>query len=72
VIHGNIFEDRNKAVYIDFVTNADGALANQKGIISGNYFASDTLTNVLVKTHLTGFSAPGNYYNVGIKDTSAF
>lgn len=71
-IQGNIFEDKNKAVYIDFVTNIDGAAANQKGVISGNYFNSATLTNVLVKINGTGFGAPGNYYQVGIKDTSAF
>ena len=72
VIHQNIFEDKNKAVYIDFLTNADGAAANQKGVISGNWFNSATLTNVLVKINGTGFGAPGNYYQVGIKDTSAF
>lgn len=72
VVHGNIFEDKNKAVYIDFVTNIDGAAANQKGVISGNYFNSATLTNVLVKINGTGFGAPGNYYQVGIKDASAF
>lgn len=71
-ILNNVFADKNKAVYIDFVTNIAGAAALQTGVIAGNAFNSATLTNVLVKINGTGFGAPGNTYQVGIKDASAF
>jgi len=70
VIHGNIFEDKNKATYIDITTNRDGAAGNQSGTVSGNYFATDTMTTTKIKAVGTAFTFIGNYDTVGIFDGS--
>jgi hypothetical protein len=68
---GNTFGDKNKAVYIDLTTNADGAAGNQNGAIVGNYFAADAITTTSVKMVGTGFTFAGNFDTVGVVDGSA-
>jgi Protein of unknown function (DUF1565) len=67
---GNIFEDKNKTTYIDITTNADGAAGSQSGTITGNIFASDTMTTTVVKMVGTAFTFPGNIDTVGVVDGS--
>lgn len=71
LISGNHFVDKNKSVYIDMTTNADGVAGNQNGAINGNYFAADALAaGGAVKIVGTGFTFTGNYITTGIKDGS--
>lgn len=71
VIRNNMFEDKNKACYIDLTTTNGGAAGDQTGTISGNYFCCDAITaGNEVKMVGTGFTFAGNYYTVGIKDGS--
>lgn len=70
VIQANIFEDKNKATYLDFTTSNGGAAGDQSGIVLGNYFASDTMTTTVIKAVGTAFTFPGNYNTVGIFDGS--
>lgn len=68
---GNHFEDKNKAVYIDFTTTNGGAAGDQTGAITGNYFAADAITaGNEVKMVGTGFVFNGNFTTVGVKDGS--
>lgn len=72
-ISGNVFADKTKAVYIDFVTNIDGPAASQTGTIAWNFFnTTAALTNVIVKVNGTGISVPGAVTTKGVVDTSAF
>jgi hypothetical protein len=72
-IIGNYFADKNKAVYIDFVTANGGAAADQTGMIANNYFNStNALTNVLIKVNGTGFAVIAAYSAIGITNASAF
>lgn len=72
-IRNNFFADKTKAVYIDFVTNADGPAASQTGMIGFNTFnTTATLTNVIIKINGTGFAMPGAITAKGVVDTSAF
>lgn len=71
VIDGNIFEDKNKATYIDFTTTNGGAAGDQSGTVSRNGFASDTITTTKIKAVGTAFTFMGNYDTVGIFDGSA-
>lgn len=72
-IYGNQFVDKLKATYIDITTNEDGAAANQKGSINGNYFANDSapMTTTQIKMVGTGFTFAGNYNTSGIVVGSA-
>jgi len=70
VIQGNLFEDKNKATYLDFTTANGGAASDQSGTVAGNGFATDTMTTTKIKAVGTAFTFPGNYDNVGIFDGS--
>ena len=72
-IYGNQFVDKIKATYIDITTNEDGAAANQKGSINGNYFANDSapMTTTQIKMVGTGFTFSGNYNTSGVVVGSA-
>lgn len=67
---GNQFIDKNKAVYIDLTTTNGGAASAQTGTITGNSFASDTMTTTKVKMVGTGFTFMGNIDTVGVVDGS--
>lgn len=72
-ILNNYFADKNKAVYIDFLTNIDGPAASQTGTIMNNWFNStNALTNVLIKVNGTGFAVVAAYSAIGITNASAF
>jgi hypothetical protein len=71
VIHGNIFETKNKTNYIDLTTSNGGAASDQTGIISGNYFAADAINTTNIAMVGTGFTFVGNYNTVGVVDGSA-
>jgi len=70
VIQGNIFEDKNKATYLDFTTANGGAASDQSGTVAGNGFATDTMTTTKIKAVGTAFTFMGNYDTVGIFDGS--
>jgi hypothetical protein len=70
VIHGNIFETKNKTNYIDLTTSNGGAASAQTGIISGNWFAADAITTTNVAMVGTGFTFVGNFDTVGVVDGS--
>lgn len=67
---GNVFADKNKAVYIDLTTTNGGAASDQSGSIVGNYFASDTITTTKIKMVGTAFTFMGNFSTVGVVDGS--
>jgi hypothetical protein len=72
-IINNYFADKNKAVYIDLLTNIDGPAASQTGTLMNNYFNSTAaLTNVLIKINGTGFACVAAYSAIGITNASAF
>lgn len=56
VVSNNVFEDKNKATYVDLTTNEDGAAANQKGMFANNFFAANTLNSTSIKATGTGFA----------------
>lgn len=67
----NYFADKNKAVYIDITTNADGPAGSQTGLIAGNHFACDAIVAATqVKMVGTGFTFVGNFDTVGLVDGS--
>lgn len=68
---GNIFADKNKTCYIDLTTSNGGAASDQTGVINGNFFAADAITaGNEVRMVGTGFTFPGNFNTVGVKDGS--
>jgi hypothetical protein len=67
---GNIFEDKNKATYIDFTTTNAGGASKQSGTVDGNIFCTDTMSTTIIKAVGTAFTFPGNADNVGIFDGS--
>jgi hypothetical protein len=69
-IRGCLFEDKNKATYIDLTTSNGGAAGDQSGSCYGNYFASDTMTTTVIKAVGTAWTFIGNYDTVGIFDGS--
>lgn len=72
-ITNNVFADKNKAVYIDFVTANGGPASAQTGTIANNYFAqTSALTNVMIKVAGTGFTVIAAYSTLGITNASAF
>lgn len=66
----NVFQDKNKATYIDLTTANGGAASAQSGTIVGNWFATDTSTTTKFKMVATGFTFMGNYSTVGLIDGS--
>jgi len=69
----NSFEDKNKAVYIDIITNEDGPAGNQSGTIMGNRVAKTTaVDNTNIKINGTKITYVGNYDAVGITNGGAF
>lgn len=70
VFQGNVFEDKNKATYIDFTTTNGGAASDQSGAVNGNFFATDTMSTTKIKAVGTGFTFSGNIDTVGIFDGS--
>lgn len=68
---GNVFEDKNKACYIDLTTTNGGAAGDQSGTICNNTFACDAIVaGTQVKMVGTAFTFPGNFDTVGVVDGS--
>lgn len=65
-----IFQDKNKATYLDFTTANGGAATDQSGTFARNGFASDTMTTTKIKAVGTAFTFMGNYDTVGVFDGS--
>ena len=55
----HFMEPKNKATWIDITTNADGAAANQTGMLEDCYFNDDTVDATAIKISGTGFGVVG-------------
>lgn len=70
VIRFCLFEDKNKATYVDLTTSNGGAASDQSGSFYSNWLATDTMTTTKIKAVGTGWTFIGNYDTVGIFDGS--